>query len=161
MLAARQRAWHTTDMTTRENRVIPFGMPEQVFDDYKEGAELRRAQWVADNRPDVTFQQLHHTLPLRWETISQLQFEPFGTPFDMPTELFWDTTAGNFKYTDPEKLTGRVDYPGGNDLRRQWVTEAYPNVSNEELEQIESMRTQTLSRLVLSRTIIKGIDVGI
>ena len=120
-------------------------MPEGIFDDYRDGAELCRAQWVAENRPDVSFQELHHCLPLRWDTIRHLLFEPFETPYGMPEDLFWDTTAG-------KKDEQGIDHPGGNDLRRRWVAKRY-DVTPEELAEIESLRTQTLARLVLSRTV--------
>lgn len=125
--------------------VTPWGIPKDVWNDYSDGAELRRVRWVIENCQDVTWQELWHRMPVTMQTMRELrgEFEPFETPFGMPSDLFWSTQAEKL---DPQ--TGEVAQKGAARLRREWVEHQGITVSD---HQLVEARNKTIATLALQK----------
>lgn len=51
----------------------PFNMPKDIFWDINEGAQVARAQWVIDNRPDIPLDYLSYRFCLQEKDLAQLK----------------------------------------------------------------------------------------
>jgi hypothetical protein len=50
----------------------PWHMPEEIFADTNSGAELRRVQWVLDNQPDVSLEEIILVMSPRDATLASI-----------------------------------------------------------------------------------------
>ena len=56
----------------RKNHPIPWDMPEDIFWDHGEDADLNRLQWIWDNMPEeMTLEDVLRVMPFRDEVLSE------------------------------------------------------------------------------------------